>query len=177
MPHIRDRGFTLIELMVVVIIIGILSVSVAFSVSQDSHRTALREAHRLATLLEIAMAETQSGKRRLAWSAHPEGYEFLVADATGHAGDIGTLRWAPLIDDATLHPRKLADDIRITRVDVDRQPLPAGSLLILRRGDPPLFHIVLDTGGQTSSRMIELRSLPTGRVEVIRDGASATSKP
>jgi general secretion pathway protein H len=51
MPHIRDRGFTLIELMVVVIIIGILSVSVAFSVSQDSHRTALREAHRLATLL------------------------------------------------------------------------------------------------------------------------------
>ncbi len=171
MPDLRqsDRGFTLIELLVVVVIIGILSVSVAFSISGNAHRSTLREAHRLATLLEMAVAETQSGKRRLAWSARPDGYDFLTAESRS-AG--GTLRWTPLADDPIFRPRKLTEETRIMGVEIDHQPLPSGSLLVFGRGDPPLFRITLQSAeagiqAQSAAQTIELRGLPTGQISVL----------
>lgn len=168
-----QRGFTLIEMLVVAAIIGLLTTTVALTLSSNSRQAAASDARRLATLLETAIAEAQAGRRQIAWSAREGGYDFFAAepsvDRTSHTPH--TPRWTPLGDDETFHARQLDNGVRIARVEVDGQPLPAGGLLVLRRGDPPLFRITLEPGSNSSIRAIELRGLPTGQVQVRDEGS------
>ncbi len=163
------RGFTLIEMLVVVAIMGILTTAVALSTSADPRRVATDDAKRLALLLEAAQVEAQAGRRRLAWSATPAGYDFWVAEDSLELQQ----SWQPLTSDETFHTRHLAEGLHIVRIEIDGQALPAGGLLIFRRGDPPLFHIALEMSGASSTqgapmKTIELRGLPTGRVEMLQ---------
>lgn len=70
------RGFTLIELMVVVAIIAIASAGVGFAL-RDSGQTALeREADRLAALFESARARSRANGVPVLWRPTPEGFRF-----------------------------------------------------------------------------------------------------
>ena len=55
----RAYGFTLIELLVVLVIIGLAAGLVVLNIGRDEHRTAEREAKRLAGALEHAAASAQ----------------------------------------------------------------------------------------------------------------------
>ena len=156
------RGFTLIEMLIVVAIIGVLTTTVALTISRNPHQAAASEAKRLAVLLETAVAEAQAGRRQLAWTASQDGYDFLAAEDSLER----TPRWLPLTEDETFHPRHLDKSVRIGRIEVDGQPLPPGGLLIFRRGDPPLFRIALEASNDAAFRPFDLRGLPTGRVIV-----------
>jgi len=160
--HSAVRGFTLIEMLVVVAIVGVLSVAVALSVTPDSRRAATADAQRLALLLEAAMLEGQAGRRQLAMSANADGYSFWVAENTPQR----VRNWQPLTDDEYFHMRRLSAGLHIARIDIDGQTLPEGGLLIFRRGDPPLFRIALEGSGSAPLDPVELRSLPNGRVEM-----------
>jgi general secretion pathway protein H len=73
-PHSPARGFTLLELMVVVAVIAVGAAGVALSL-RDSSQTALdREADRLAAVLESARAQSRSTGARLSFRAVPEGF-------------------------------------------------------------------------------------------------------
>ena len=159
-----SRGFTLIEMLVVVVIIGILTTSVALTLNDHPRQNARREAQRLASLLETASSEARAGQRLLAWAAHPAGYAFLVAENTEDRSPAA--RWQPLMDDPLFRSRTLEDGVSFGAVSVDHQPLPPGGLLIFRRGDPPLFRIRLAANGDAGTAPIEVRGLPTGRVVV-----------
>lgn len=75
-PRTRSRGFTLLELMIVVAITGMASAAVAFAL-RDSTQTQLdREAQRLVALLEAARAESRATGVSLQWRATPGGFEF-----------------------------------------------------------------------------------------------------
>ena len=95
------RGFTLIEMLVVIAILGILSTFVALSTAPDPRRGAAAEAERLALLLEAAVQEAQWGGRAIAWSADAKGYRFLQAESDR--------RWQPITDDELFRPRALAE--------------------------------------------------------------------
>ena len=70
------RGFTLLELLVVVAIIAIASAGVSFAL-RDSQATQLeREAQRLAALLESARAQSRSSGVPVRWYATAEGFRF-----------------------------------------------------------------------------------------------------
>ena len=72
----RHRGFTLIELMVVVAIIAIASAGVTFAL-RDSAATQLeREAQRLTALLESARAQSRTTGRPVQWRAVAGGFQF-----------------------------------------------------------------------------------------------------
>lgn len=165
----KHRGFTLIEMLVVIVIIGILSTTVALSITPSPRRALRTEATRLATLLETANAEALAGQRQLAWAAHADGYDFLLADAA--SGNDNLPRWLAVdANDANdiFRSRKLAENISIGSVEVDGQPLNPGDLLVFRRGDPPLFRIVMVLAGSKGSPPLEtaLQGLPNGRVSV-----------
>ncbi|MBV6274013.1 prepilin-type N-terminal cleavage/methylation domain-containing protein [Alcaligenaceae bacterium CGII-47] len=73
----RQRGFTLLELMVVLLIIGIATALASVSMLGDSPAKALRQdAQRLAQLFMIAQNEARASARNIVWRHHATGYTF-----------------------------------------------------------------------------------------------------
>lgn len=162
------RGFTLIELLVVLVILGVLSVAATISIGPDPRRVATADVERLALLLETATIEAQAGGRQLAWSTQDDGYSFW------EIGDQRDQRWQQLNEDDRFRARRLSEGLHIARVEIDGRTLPVDGLLIFRRGDPPLFRIVLVTpkAANEQSGIIELRGMASGRVEIVTPAAS-----
>jgi general secretion pathway protein H len=77
-----SRGFTLIELMVVLVIVA-LGTALAALALPDSQNTALtREAERLAALLESARAQSRAAGVPVRWRPTPGGFAFDGLPAT-----------------------------------------------------------------------------------------------
>jgi general secretion pathway protein H len=75
---LRSRGFTLLELLVVLVILGVAAGVVSLSVAPSEQRLAEREAQRLAVLFRLAQDEARTRGRPVAWVADTAGYRFLV---------------------------------------------------------------------------------------------------
>jgi general secretion pathway protein H len=77
----RQRGLTLLELLVVLAIIGFAMAGVSLAM-RDSRQTQLeREAQRLTAQLEAARAQSRTSGIALIWRTTPEGYEIVSAVA------------------------------------------------------------------------------------------------
>ncbi len=75
----QQRGFTLLELLVVLAIVGLASAGITLSL-RDSEATALeRDATRLAALLEAARHLSRATGSPIHWHPQPEGFEFVAA--------------------------------------------------------------------------------------------------
>jgi general secretion pathway protein H len=87
-------GFTLVEVLVVVVVIGIASGIVIANLGGDERRSAEREAHRLAGALEHAAALAQWRGELLGISADGTAYRFWRRGEDG--------RWSTVDDDDIL---------------------------------------------------------------------------
>lgn len=87
----RARGFTLIEMLVVMMIIGIVTTVVALSTGRNQRSDLQEEAQRLAVMLESASDEAQVRSIPIAWQPVDGGYVFSESTAGG--------RWRVLDDD------------------------------------------------------------------------------
>ncbi|MGA4475682.1 type II secretion system minor pseudopilin GspH [Ectopseudomonas chengduensis] len=147
----RQRGFTLIELMVVLVIIGIASAAISLSIPQDSAGGLREDAKRLALLLEIAQGEARSDGRSIVWQADSRGYQFVRLGA-------GAMDERTFSNDPQLRPRQWQAapvQVRLT---------PGNRLLIDAEwiGEP--LRITL-SNGQSS---VHVQRDALGRIEVLR---------
>lgn len=77
------RGFTLLELLVVVAIVALATAGVGFAIRSSSDVALEREAQRLAALLESARAQSRLMGMPVVWYPSPQGFVFQGAGLDG----------------------------------------------------------------------------------------------
>lgn len=134
-----DRGFTLVEIMVVMVIIGVTLGLVSLNAMPSPRQGLQAEAQRLTLLLQLARDEAIVRNRPVTFEATPERYRFLVRNET---------RWEAIGGDDLLRERDFKDGPLTLLLD----PASAGTANPLRItfGREPVdkpFLLVLATGG------------------------------
>jgi general secretion pathway protein H len=136
-----QRGFTLLELLVVLMIIGIIVSMATLSVGGNETRTLRDEAQRLSALLELASQQSMLKGVELALRFEDNGYSFFFFDGE---------KWQPLEDDGPLRERELPQEISVsasiegeeTKQDLFGEDQPS-QIWILSSGEMSPFVITL----------------------------------
>lgn len=153
-PAALVAGFTLIEILVVIVVLGIAAAAASIAFSNDDAGAATREARRFAGAIEHAAARAQVRAETLGVSAEGAGWRFWRRDP-----ERGT--WQPLADDDVLAPRALPASMQLRATRFAGAPVPAESILPLRpsgRNDPLAFALA------ASTVTIEVAADPLNRV-------------
>lgn len=119
----RQRGFTLIEILVVLVIMSVVLGMAMLQLMPDSRSALREEAQRLALLLENAGMEAQASGQPMAWSFENSSYRFWKKNNYGD--------WVRMEEEALFRSRNLPEGIHITEASVEAQPLKAGERLLL----------------------------------------------
>lgn len=131
-----QRGFTLIELIVVILIIGLLITMATISVTTSTDKSLETEAKRFASLVKLASDESVMNVRPIAVQVAKQTYQFSIA------GEVES-------EDPIFRPREVSDHIHMNVViedeKVDFESLEEGSfanIYILPSGEMTPFSVV-----------------------------------
>ena len=140
---IRQQGFTILEMLVVLLIIGIVISMATLSVGGNEARGLRDEAERLATLLELAEQESILNGREMALQVDEQGYRFLVPDDNGD-------KWVALVDSDVFRQRELPPGMRLK---AEVEGLTAKENVF---GETEAIQILILSSGEVSPFNIEL---------------------
>lgn len=151
------RGFTLIEMLVVLMIMG-LFVGLVSAITRPDDRAVLRlEADRLTQLLDFAASEAQLSGKSIAWTGEVSGYRFWRSDDDAN--------WSEIRDSELLRARTLPPGIALAGFRVENMP-PQGPMRLefAPQGSPLAFAIALSMGTErytvTGSPVGDVRAVP-----------------
>ncbi len=131
-----QSGFTLIEILVVLVIIGIMAGLVGVSMMPDDDRVVRNEAQRLALLLEQTRDQAVASGDPIAFSVEQRRYRFWARDAEN--------QWVPNHGDKLLQDRPLAGGVQLAALQVNQVSLAPGErLLFLPSGSNAPFTVDL----------------------------------
>lgn len=152
----RRRGFTLIEMLVVLMIIG-LFFGLVSAITRPDERAMLRlEAERLSQLLDFAAAEARLTGRSIAWTADESGYRFWRADEDAS--------WLEIRDSELLRARTLPQGVLVSGFRVENmRPQGAIRLEFAPQGSLLAFTIGMSLGDEQYSVV----GSPIGEVRVV----------
>lgn len=119
-------GFTLIEVMVVMVIIAILVTIVSLSLKGDRTGEALEEeAKRLTALLNLLREEAVIRNQTLGLALTQEGYMFMLRELPDPTAPAEPPAFRPLSDDPVFRPRTLPPGTRMAfEIGPAARPLP-----------------------------------------------------
>ena len=164
----RIGGFTLIEVMVVVVIIAVLSSMIVIVAMPGDAAQVDKEARRLAALLELASAEARASGQGIGWSTESDGYSFWQKSDDGE--------WARFPDTSVYRHRSFAGRAEFREVLFDGRALPQGDRITLSPyGSRGLIEVTIGGG----NARITLRGGVLGRISLQRDseGRADSGRP
>lgn len=145
-------GFTLLEMLVVILVLGILTSLVTVLVQPRSASTLALEAERLARLLELAATESAVTGCPITWVSENTGYQFLRRERDAPL--------APLGETDLLRSRRLPTGMHIERVFDQYGTGGSRARIEFAPARPPVSYRVVMTFAE---ERYEVRGLPTGR--------------
>ena len=156
------RGFTLIEMLVVLLIMG-LFVGLVTTIVRPDDRAVLRlEAERLSQLLDFAASEARLAGKSIAWTADESGYRFWRADDAG--------AWSEIRDSELLRARILPEGVAVSAFRVENmRPRGGMRLEFTPQGSALAFTIGLSLGAERYA----VAGSPVGEVRVLPGDGSA----
>ncbi len=110
-----QRGFTLLELLVVMVIAGLLLGLVSLKGMPDDQQLLLQDAQRIALLLQLARDEAIVRNRPVAFEADAQHYRFLIREE---------LEWQVLTRDEMLREREFKRGPVSFSMNASMVPLP-----------------------------------------------------
>ena len=156
--HARSAGFTLVEIMIVVFIIGLITAAAVITFGGEQRDTELdREAQRLDALIDYVREQAELQTRDYGLRINNTGYSFVVFDVLQN-------QWRTADEDDSLRQRKLPDgfeaqvvvDGRRIVLDQKKRALEdfKPQVMIFASGDMTSFEISLRReGGSASARI------------------------
>ena len=151
-----SRGFTLIEMLVVLMIMG-LFVGLVSTITRPDDRAVLRlETERLSQLLDFAATEARLTGKSIAWTADEADYRFW------RAGDDAV--WSEIRDNELLRARTLPQGMAVTSFRVENmRPQGAMRLEFTPQGSTLAFTIGMSLGTEHYA----VTGSPVGYVRVV----------
>lgn len=152
----KRRGFTLVEMLVVLMVIGIFVGLVSVITLPDDRATLRLEAERLAQLLDFAAMEARLAGRSIAWTADDSSYRFWRAGTDAS--------WTEIRDNDLLRARALPQGMVVSDFLVENsRPQGATRLEFHPHGTSVAFSIGISLG---TSR-VSVAGSPVGDVRVV----------
>lgn len=161
----KEHGFTLIEMLVVMLIMGLLVGLVSVVVQPDDRALLRVEAERLAQLMDVAATESRLTGKPIAWIADGPGYRFWQ-----FSEDSG---WSEIVVDDLLRARTLPQGMRISNMRVENMQ------------SPELMRVEFNPYGSALSFSVEMTlgaayytvaNSPVGEVRVFSEGGKTNDK-
>ena len=153
--HSCADGFTLIEMLVVLVIMGIL-VGMVTANARPSDSDQLRvEAERLAQIMDMAAEESRTTGSTMAWSADASGYRFWRLGADDE--------WSEIRDSDLLRPRRLPPGMALSNLRVEASP-PSRFMRVQFSPGGSALAFVLDLS--LGSDSYEIASSPMGDLRI-----------
>lgn len=162
-PSVRQsRGFTLLEVLVVILMVGLLAGALTLTQSDQGPQQVKREAERLRSLLGLLREDALLERQELGVRIEPDGYSVHRLDADG--------RWVPATG---YRPQRLPDSLRL-HLELGEQapglgapsPGPGPQLLVLSSDELTPFSLRVELRGRP---VLELSSdgLEEVRIEAL----------
>lgn len=150
----RPRGFTLIEVLVVLLILGIALAGVSLSIDGFAARDTRMALERLRFTLEACAERAQLRGQPLAFELLADGYRFSVQEANG--------KWVALDEPPVFTERLLPAPLAWAGLSTEEDPNGTSQRIVFR-SEPPRFQLHLNTDGAP----VTFNGRATGAVELL----------